>query len=156
MNITTLVDTALDLREKIEALTKALGIIEEELRGTALKGEQILLEDPDLEGRQYLAQGTNKVLPVIFTSDFIIQSFGDKSKAHVELAKIAGDQLPTLYRAKTTYEIVPKTGKQFRSAAAAQLGDKAPQFITAAISRDKYGIARSQIKIAYDRATPLG
>ena len=152
-SIASLVDKALALRHEIEVLTDALEILEQQIRNAALTGPQIDLTDGDLEGKQYIARGTEKQVPVILTSDLIIQSFADKSTIHSHLFELAGDRLKVLYRPTITHKLVAKTGKHFRLEAAAQLGDGAPAFIAAAVNRDKYGIPRSQIKIAWDRAT---
>ena len=146
------VDRGLEIRAQIQELQDELSTVEECLRHAALEGEQIELTDPDREGRQFLARGTESTVPVVLTADMVAQTFADGSKIHARLAEVAGDKLGQFYRAVTTWKILSKTGKAFRLEAMAILGNEAPAFITAALARDKNGIPKSQIKVEWDRA----
>ena len=150
------VDRGLQIRAMIEQLEEELSIIEQCLRSAALTGEQIELTDPDREGRQFLAQGTEAIVPVVLTADLIAQSFADKSPIHARLEDVAGEKLPQFFRPVTTWKILAKNGKAFRQEATSILGDKdGPKFITAALSKDKNGIPKSQIKVEWDRAEDI-
>ena len=146
------VDRGLEIRAQMQELKDELDTIEECLRHAALAGEQIELTDPDREGRQFLACGTEASVPVVLTADMVAQTFADGSKTHARLAEVAGDKLGQFYRAVTTWKILSKTGKSFRLEAMSILGNEAPAFITAALARDKNGIPKSQIKVEWDRA----
>ena len=149
------VDRGLEIRAQMQELKDELDTIEECLRHAALAGEQVELEDPDREGRQFLARGTESAVPVVLTADMVAQTFADGSKTHARLAEVAGEKLGQFYRAVTTWKILAKTGKAFRLEASAILGAEAPAFITAALARDKNDIPKSQIKVEWDRAEDI-
>lgn len=152
MNLAPTVDRGLEIRAQIEALKEELEIIESTLELAARKGEQIDLEDPDREGRQFLARGTEAIVPVVLTADIIQATFADGSPAHAKIADAALGKLPEFYRPTTTWKLLAKSGKAFRIEAAAILGAAAPALITAASARDKNGTPKSQIKVEWDRA----
>jgi len=150
------VDRGLEIRATIQQLQDELSTIEECLRHAALAGEQVELTDPDREGRQFLAKGTESVVPVVLTADLVAQTFADGSPVHARLKDVAGEKLGQFYRAVTTWKMLAKNGKAFRLEAHASLGDKdGPAFITAALARDKNGIPKSQIKVEWDRAEEI-
>jgi hypothetical protein len=155
MNTTHMVDRGLEIRAQIEQLKEELDIIENALHLAARTGHQIELNDPDREGRQYLAQGTDAIVPVILTADLIQGSFADGSKIHEKIAAASCDKLTEFYRPTTTWKLIAKSGKAFRIEAAHILGAAAPALITAATSRDKNGIPKSQIKVEWDRASDI-
>ena len=146
------VDRGLEIRAQIQTLEDELSTIEECLRHAALAGEQVELADPDREGRQFLARGTEATVPVVLTADMVAQTFADGSPVHNRLRDTCHGRLSAFYRPVTTWKILAKTGKAFRIEAAAILGNDAPAFINAALARDKNGIPKSQIKIEWDRA----
>ena len=148
------IDRGLAIRQQLTTLRDELAEIESRIEGQALIGVQIELNDPDREGRQFIAHGTTHTVPVILTADSIVGQFADDSPVHVRLKEIAGDKLKEFFRKKTIWENLTKTGKQFRSLAAMLLEEKAPEFVNGAISRDKHGIPKSTIKIEWDRAEP--
>lgn len=153
--LTTLVDRGLQLHRRIEADKLALRDITAQLEAAALAGDQHPLADPDREGRQYLATGTAETVPIILTADLLAQTFADGSMTHLRAEAVAAADLPRLYRPVTTWKMLPKSGKAFRSEAAELLGPaKAAELITAVTARDKDGIPKSQIRIEWDRATP--
>lgn len=145
------VDRGLEIRAQIETLSDELTVIEQALRDAALAGEQIDLVDADREGKQFLAAGTEAVVPVVLTADLVAQSFADGGPVHARLAAVAGEKLGQFFRPVTTWKITAKTGKAFRIEAGAILGKLAPEFISAALCRDKNGIPKSQIKVEWDR-----
>lgn len=146
------VDRGLEIRAQIEQLKEELDIIESSLQLTARQGQQIDLNDPDREGKQYLAHGTEVIVPVVLTADVIIGQFVDDSPMHARLEAIAGESLKHLFKKKTIWENLAKSGKQFRTLANQTLEAKGPEFITAAIARDKHGIPKSSIKVEWNRA----
>ena len=151
-SIQKLVDRGLELRAKMEELKEQLSVIETQLQAAALAGEQQDLEDDEREGRQWLAQGTEHIVPVVLTSDLLIKSFQDDSSQHLRIADRAGDKIKEFYVPKKTWTSVFDNGKTFRKAAAQILGDNAPEFITACLQRDKHGLPKSQIRVEWDRA----
>lgn len=153
--LTALVDRGLQLYRQIEDAKKELKRIEESLKAHALTGDQQPLNDPDRDGRQYLAQGTSETVPIVLTADILYQSFADGSIPHLQAASIAGMDLDTLYTPIKTWKMLAKTGKAFRAEAVTQLGaHRAAQFITAVTQKSKDGIPKSQIRTEWDRATP--
>ena len=67
MSIRHDVDRGLEIREQIEKLTAELKEIEARLKEAGLHADQVDLQDADREGKQFLAQGTQRIVPVIFT-----------------------------------------------------------------------------------------
>ena len=149
------VDRGLEIVAKVSELKEEFKAIEETLRAAALAGDQVDLVDPEREGKQFIAGGTTKTVPVVITADMIVQSFTDGTPVHARMEAVAGDKLPLFYHKKTTWEILAKSGKAFRLEAAGILEEKAPAFITASLARDKLGIAKNQIKVEWDRAEDL-
>ena len=152
MTTTEAVDRGLQIRSEMSKLKSEIEEIEAILEAAGLDGDQIDLNDPDREGKQFLAKGTAQTVPVVFTADLIVGQFVDDSPVHVRLKEIAGDKLKEFFRKKTVWENLAKSGKQFRSLAAGILEDKAPAFIHAATARDRGGIPKSNVKIEWDRA----
>lgn len=150
-----IVDRGLELRAQIEQLKDELGLIEATLALAARQGEQVELTDPDREGRQFLARGTEAIVPVVLTADIIQATFADGGTAHAKVEAAAMGKIAEFYRATTSWKLLAKSGKAFRREAAALLGDHAPALITAAIARDKMGIPKSQIKVEWDRASEV-
>jgi hypothetical protein len=149
------VDRGLEIVAKVDELKNEFKTIVETLCAAALDGDQVDLVDPEREGKQFIATGTAKTVPVVITADMIVQSFTDGTPVHARMEAVAGDKLPLFYQKKTTWEILAKSGKAFRLEAAGLLEEKAPAFITAALSRDKLGIPKNQIKIEWERAEDL-
>ncbi len=154
--LTHLIDHGLALREKLLEIAFDLENIEAAIREAAIHGSpHIDLKDPDRDGRQFLARGTQYTVPVILTADLLTQSFQENSVLHGRAQAIAGDHLSDLYKAVTTHKMIPKSGKAFRREAAALLGpQKSAELITAITARDKYGIPKSTTKIEWDQKSP--
>ena len=154
MSIRSDVDRGIEIVVQMEALKNELKEIEARLEKAGLHGQQVDLEDAEREGKQFLAAGSEKIVPVVFTADLIRKSFLAQSAVHRQVAlAIDAKRLPEFYVPKTTFEAVFEEGKQFRRRAAEVLGDAAPAFVTACLARDKQGIPKSQIKVEWDRAT---
>jgi glutaredoxin len=147
MSIQQDVDRGLEIVEEIELLKEELKKIEGRLTASGLKGDQVPLEDEDREGRQWIAKGSDKQVPVIFTADAIIGGFADDSPAHLKIKAAAGSSLKEFF--KITWKNRIEDGKKFRARATELLADKAPQFITACLARDKEGMPKSKIVVAW-------
>jgi hypothetical protein len=152
-SVKTLVDRGLSIRARIAKDKEELRLIEEQLEQAALTGEQVDLVDEEREGKQFLAEGTKQIVPVIITADLIIGSFQKDSAHHTRISEAAKTKLLAFFRPKTVYENLFDSGKKFRSQAAEILGEDAPEFITACLSRDKHGVPKNAIKVDWDRAT---
>jgi len=155
--IKNLVDRGLVLRTEIAERQKELKGIETALEtfGLDSSDQHIELKDADREGRQWLAIGTEMVVPIIFTADKIIGSFQKHSVIHERVRAALGKQgsrIVHFYEPVTTYKGQCKDGKAFRKLAQEMLGTGAPAFITACVVRDKHGLAQSDIKIEWDAA----
>lgn len=152
--LATLVDEAIQLRAEIAARTARLKEVESLIEAAALQGPHQDLADPDREGKQFRAcSASGRVLPVIFTSDNLIQSFQDKSDKHNELLEIAGpDHLRRLFKRPTKWETMFTDGHKFRAAARELLPEAdAIRFLAACRQVDKAGIPKSSTKFAWDQ-----
>jgi hypothetical protein len=151
------VDRGLQIVGQIDMLKKELELIETRLEAAGLNGEQVELNDPEREGRQFLAHGSKSVVPVVFTADLLVQSFQVGSAQHHKIiaALPPNHYVREFFRSVRTFESLYSSGKIFRAKAAELLGKDAPQLITACVRRDKEGVAKSQVRIEWNRATPI-
>jgi len=158
MSLRADVDRGLEIRAEIEKLQSELKDIEVRVKHTALHGEQVELTDADREGRQYLAAGTSKIVPVIFTSDLLMGSFKAGSSNHIKVVESLGPKnayrIVDFFKKESVLYSLFDNGKKFRAHASDLLGDKAPAFITACVARDKDGIPKSAIKVMWDETKP--
>lgn len=156
MSTLELVDRGFALREEIAQREAELKKVETELEKRGLEanaaGRVEDLKDEDREGRRWLARGTARVLPVIFTADLIVGSFAHSSPTHKRIAEAAPDKFLEFFKPLRTFENRFKDGKKFRAAVAEQLDKAAPAFITACLARDKAGLPKSAIKLDWDHA----
>lgn len=155
MSVRCDVDRGLEIVVQIEALKKELEAIEDRLEAAGLKGEQIELMDPEREGRQYLAHGSECVVPVVFTADLLVKTFQKGSAVHQKIEAAAGTSaiLASFFKESVTFKSLFDSGKIFRRQAEEILGEQAgPKFITACLARDKQGIPKSAVKIEWERA----
>jgi hypothetical protein len=152
MSIKADVDRGLVIIAELEKLEVELKDIEVRVKQAALHGEQVELKDADREGKQYLAAGTQRVVPVILTADKIMGEFAAKGPKRdlVELA--ARGRLLEFFKPVNKFENRFDNGKKFRLRAADLLGLAAPAFITACLARDKEGIPKSDIKIMWEES----
>ena len=146
------IDRGLEVYNQIEALEKELKEIEARIEARALAGEQIDLVDPEREGKQYIASGSKETVPVVLTSDLLVKTFQDGSVLHDSIALAAEEQLREFYTPVTVWATRFESGKTFRRMALEILGEKGPAFVTACVSRNKKGIAKSAIKVEWKRA----
>jgi hypothetical protein len=151
------VDRGLQIVGELKMLQDELDRIEARLEAAGLEGEQVELNDPDREGRQFLARGSAAVVPVVFTADLLVQSFQVDSDIHrrIVLAIPAGHYVRDFFRSVRVYKTLFDSGKQFRAKAAELFGDSAPTFISACLQRDKDGIPKSKVKIDWHRAEEI-
>ena len=155
MSIRADVDRGLEIRAQLDKLKAELKDIDTRLQMAALKGEQVELQDADREGRQFLAKGTDCVLPVVLTADMLMGSFMANSQPHRDIQNIAGPHFGKFYKSVHKFENRFESGKKFRATAAELLGLDAPRLITAGVARDKDGIARSAVKVMWEETRPL-
>ena len=155
MSLRADVDRGLEIREEVEKLQTELKAIEVRLKDAGLNGHQVELVDAEREGRQYLAGGTSRVVPVIFTSDLLVGEFGRDTKKHLEIMDAVQNKTGVLqfFKPVSKFENRFDSGKKFRALASEVFGDLAPKFITACVARDKDGIPKSAIKVMWDDAT---
>jgi hypothetical protein len=153
MSVRADVDRGLGIKKRIAELETELEAIEDRLVQAGLDGDQVELVDPEREGRQFLARGTEQIVPVVFTADLLIKSFGSGSIPHGKIeAALGGRPLGSFFRRVTGFATQFESGKKFRAEAAELLGPDAPKFISACLSRDKEGTPKSQIKVEWGRA----
>jgi hypothetical protein len=150
MSIQSDVDRGLQIKVDIEALEKELKVIEKRLAAAGLKGEQIPLEDPTREGRQWIAKGSGACVPVLFSADSIISGFADESAIHMQLRDLLGTKIDEFFKRAWVNRF--RDGQAFRAHAREVLADRAPSLITACLSRDKEGIPKNKTVIAWSEA----
>lgn len=147
------------IRSTIASLKIELDAIESRLESAGLQGEQIPLQDADREGKQFLARGDDKIIPIRFESDLIAGSFQPDSLMHKAVLTALGDdakKLPKFFKDARTFERVPKDGKAFRKLAREILDSgRFAALINASTPRGKDGIAKSKTVVAWDDARPI-
>lgn len=149
------IDRGLAIIAQIELLQAEYKEIEAAIKSAALErpAEHVALEDPEREGRQFLAAGSDLVVPVVMTADSIMKSFQKGSPAHLKIAALAGDRLAEFYVEPSAYEAVLDDGKLFRARAREVFGEaKGPHFVAACLARKANGTPKSAIKIEWKRA----
>ena len=157
-DIAELVDRGLELRERIKKDSVEFKLIESKLEAAgyeaAKEGEHQDLKDANREGSRWLARGSQKILPVIFTADSIVGSFTRETPLHYKIEAAAGDHFKTFFKPVSKYENRFDDGVKFRARAHEIFGKTAPSFITACIARDKHDIAKSAVKLDWDHTEP--
>lgn len=151
------VDRGLAIVAKIDDLKEELKAIEIRLAAAALVASKEGLTEPlvdeEREGQRYFAEGSGVKIPIILESDQISGQFAADTDKHAELASLCGERLPHLYKRKVIFEMVPKDGKLFRRQAKEFFSpDVAAKIVSAAISRNKDGIPKSRVIVAWDQA----
>ena len=149
--IATDIARGIEIKAEISRLEIELEAIEDRLEAAGLLGPHVPLQEAEREGKQFLARGSGKVLPIRFESDQIVGSFQPDSPMHKAIAEIAGDKLARFYKDVRKFERVPKDGNAFRKLARKLLEPaQFAKLINAATSRDKDGIAKAKTVIAWD------
>lgn len=159
--IAELVDRGLELRKRIAEDTAELKKIEEKLKAAGyeagLEGDHEELKDANREGKRWLARGSAMVLPVVFTSDKLLGEFRRNTDVHRAIEAIAGDKLTEFFKPVSKFENRFDNGLKFRARAEEVFGKSTgPSFVTACLARDKHGVAKSDVKIAWDDVEPAG
>lgn len=140
-----------EIKNQLAALTAELKLIEARLELAAERGEHVPLKDGSREGRQCLLRSPRYVLPVRFTADAIVASFPFDGPLHRRLKELAGDKLPLLFKEEHVLKRLGKDGKAWRELARTNLEPEAFALVVeAATQRDKAGIAKSTVQIAWD------
>lgn len=145
------IERGIHIKAQIISLTAELKQIETRLETIGLLGDHQPLQNPNLEGKQYLARSQKHTLPVRFESDLIIGSLEAASPLHAQLKTICGDHLARFFKPSSKLDRVPKDGEAFRKLARALLEPTAfAQLIQTVTARDKNGIAKSRTVVAWD------
>lgn len=158
--ISTDIERGIELRSIIKSAQKEIKAIESRLEQAGLEGEQIPLQEADREGRQFLARSPklNLIVPVVFESDQVIASFRKDSTFDQEIQSycaLQGIRLQDFFVQETTYKRLAKDGQDFRQTTRRILGNKAPEFVSKFLQRDKAGIPRSRTIIAWENSRSL-
>jgi hypothetical protein len=145
------------IRNEIAKLKAELTAIEKRLEAAGLAGDHIPLQDKEREGKQYLALGEDRIIPVRFESDQLISSFKPDSTLHKTIAAILGNKLSKFFKDTRVFQRVQKEdANKFRKLAREVLDpDDYAKLINACISRDKAGIAKSKTVVAWDDSKPI-
>lgn len=157
MSVAADVDRGLGIKKRMAELAEELAQIEDRLVKAGLAGDQVELEDPEREGRQWLARGAEQIVPVVFTADLLVQSFANGSIIHGKIVDALGEYpIGNFFRRVSGFAAQFDSGKKFRAHALEMLGaTAAPKFISACLRRDKEGTPKSQIRIEWDRAAAI-
>lgn len=151
------IELCIEQRRIVKDANVKIKAAEKRLEQAGLEGDQIPLQEPDREGRQFLARCPKLgiVVPVIFESDQIIASIEKDTVAHHSISQAAGPRFPDFFALSTKYARVHKEGLEFRRHARKVFESAAPDFISLCIQRDKDGIPKSRTIIAWDNARPI-
>ena len=152
MSIKADIDRGLAIIAELEKLETELKNIEVRVKHAALRGEQVELKDADREGKQYLAAGSQRVVPVILTADKIIGEFAAVGPKRDFVLLASRGLMLEFFKPVNKYENRFDNGKKFRKHADELLGKDAPAFVTACLARDKDGIPKSDIKIMWEES----
>lgn len=151
------IERGIEIRAEIAKLNLELKAIEARLQEAGQNGDQIPLQDPRREGKQFLARSSSRVIPIRFESDLIAASFDPDSIMHKEAAAITGDHFPRFFKQSNKFVRVPEDGEDLRLLARDLLDpEKFALFIRAVTSRDKKGIAKSRIVFGWKDEKPVG
>lgn len=160
MSIGADVERGLVVKRQLAELTEELKDIQNRLTAAGLARPEYHedLVDEEREGKQWKAHSAAHIVPVVFTADVIVSSFGDLSAKHQTIRTALGkrpDLLKQFFAVPKTWKNKFDSGKKFRAHARELLEEAAGPFITACVARDKDGIARSAIKVEWDRASEV-
>lgn len=160
MSVADDVDRGLFIKSRIAELALELAAIEDRLVKAGLAGDQVELTDPEREGRQWLAHGSQQIVPVVFTADLLVKSFQVGTDVHHQILRSLTPyntwRLRDFFRSTRVCKTLFESGKTFRAKAVEILGkESAPAFISACLSRDKEGTPKNQIRIEWDRAAAI-
>lgn len=155
-----LVTEGITITAQLSQLKARRDAIAERLRSYALAHPErhAPLKDEARGGRQVILTGSiGETLPVLLKDDQIASTFADAGKQHVTIAGRAdqlGVALAPFYQPRTRWEMVPKDTVKFRALALSLLGeDRAPEFLSACLRRNKDGVPISDVSVEWDAAT---
>lgn len=160
MTLAQLVDRGEVLVDEIHKRQKELKLVEAEIkaRAQARPEEHVPLKDDSREGRKFVAPGSRRHVPVVFTADKLVGSFQKDSKEHKRISEFLASspelakEFATFFRPWNGYENRYKDGKDFRKKADEVFGKDAPGFISACLARDKDQLPKSDIRIDWKQA----
>lgn len=146
----------IEIRAEIATLEAELKAIETRLKNAAENGPHIPLQDAEREGKQFPAMGRSRIVPIRFESDLIAASFEPDSTMRTEIEAVTGEHFPRFYAVSNKFARVPKDGDALRKLARQLLTpEKFALLIRAATTRNKDGIAKSRVVVAWADAKPL-
>lgn len=162
VKLAALVDSGLQLRKEIDSREAQLKQITEQLQAhaEACPEDHVKLKDEGREGTRLLCAGSTLAVPVLFTSDLIVQNCQADSKEHQRIvAACPPNLLGKFYKRTVVYATLfaPSNkfdGVAFRRMARAVLPDP-ETFITACVRRNKDGVPVSAVKVLWDSAEPV-
>lgn len=154
--VAALVDRGLEIRDEIARLEKELKGIAAKLQAAGYEankaGKVEDLKNADREGRRWMATGSKRIVPVIFTADCLVGSFTANSEVHKKIEAAAHGTIREFFKPVNKFENLFDDGLKFRNTAFDVIGaEHAPAFITACLARDKFGVPKSDVKIAWDK-----
>jgi hypothetical protein len=147
------VERGIFLHGQIELHKRELKAIEDRLKIAGENGDQVPLQNENLEGKQFIAEGSGNIVPVRFESDLIIGTIDSLDPSLPEIKEITGDTFRRFFKPVSGYARVPKDGEAFRKTARQLLApDAFAKLIHLCTGRDKDGIAKSRVVVAWDDA----
>jgi hypothetical protein len=112
-NVKKHVDRGLEITAELARLDAELKGINQALELAALNGEQVDLNDADREGKQFLARGSERTVPVVISADLVHKSFADGGKTYANLQQLAGlVKLREFYAPETVWKARFSGGKE--------------------------------------------
>lgn len=155
MSVAEMVDRGLTLRAEIAEREAELKGIEKALRARAEVSEQVPLVDAEREGRQWIARGTRSAVPVVLTSDLLARTLMLNGEQFLAAEAAAAGRLMEFYAPSAAWEIRQPNGVIFRRVAAEVLGERAGEFVSACLRRNKLGHPISTVRVEWDRASEI-
>jgi hypothetical protein len=150
------VERGIEIKAEMKKLKKELDAIEARLEAAGREGEQVPLQDQNREGKQFIARSSGHRLPVRFESDLIAASFDPDSPMHKKVVELTGEHFSKFFKPSNKFERVPPDGEKFRKIARELLlPEQFAALIQAVSQRDKDGIAKSKIVVAWDDAQTI-
>lgn len=151
------VDRLIVVKAEIAKLTAEAKAIEARLEKAALDGEQVPLQDAEREGKQFLARGSSRIVPIRFEADNLVSTFKHESPLHKELQTLLGNDFATFFKEVRGFERKYKDdANKFRKFARTQLQpDAYAALIKTCLAKDKDGIPKSKTVIAINDAKPI-
>lgn len=152
------IERGIFLKDRIEKDKAELKQIEARLEQAGLAGPHVALNDAQREGKQRLLEAGDRILPIRFESDALVNSFAHDSPLHDNIKLVLdtepGDSVfPKLFKEIHAYERRQDDGQKFRKLAKDLIPTEQGYhaLIHLLKSRDKKtGIVKSKTVIAWD------